>query len=164
LFWEDFFWIRGIFEYKHHDNSARLQGNHPQHLESWTALSPTSGFTNVNDVRAFLLQYYTEAWIDSLLYGDYPPFVDYKSVLYMRAGVSGPSSEARPDWTTSTHKMVEQANNIIIIETTVLFGTWDWFLFENDVYSFKTTKRFKLINGRIDCGPDAWSIRVYRYI
>jgi len=165
-FWEEFNGVTGRFSYENHDMSGRIQGTHPRHLEQFTALMPASGFESVNDVRSFLLRYYTESWVDALLYGEFPPFVDYEGVLYMHAGVVGPPSEARPDWDTATHMLLEKVEKkgyVVIVATTVLHRSWQLFYMEGvfsplEVARYPVTHYFEFVEGTINVGPNARSV------
>ena len=133
-FWENWWFMRGGFE--HTDYEEMIGGNKIR-------LLPESGFENLNDIRNYLLQYYTENWVDSTMSAEYFVFAEYFNILYMhniRAGFP------RPDWATATHVLVEQNGNRAIVETTVLAGAWQPDL----IYSTESLFRFTFVDGRID--------------
>ena len=160
-FWEDFHDLAGAFSIEHHDHSARMQGEHPAHLEPYSVLRSSSGFENIEAIRNFLLQYYTEEWVYAELSQEWAPFVEYNGVLYMLGGVAGPGSNARPDWSTSSHVLVEQRDNVVVIDTTLYHGSWHRLDSGGDAYPFEVTHRFVFVDGRIDFGPGGWDVLRY---
>lgn len=127
----------------------------PEHLHergTFGILLPTSGFTSLNDIREYLLRYYTPAWIDAELHHDFSVFVEYDGVLFVditRAGF------VRPNWETATHAIIEQSDGHVTVETTVLTGAWHREPYEY-VYPVETQHRFVFVDGKIDGGRGAW--------
>jgi len=151
MFWEEFQSLNGRFSVEHHDIPARMRGDHPQHLGSYMGLLPSSGFENINDIREYLSQFYTQEWIDDMLFNQFPPFVEHNGKLYMLGGVAGPGTDPRPDWNTASHALIEQGGKIIIIETTVTHGSWHRVhpIYGGDAFPFEMTHHFTFASGRI---------------
>ena len=126
----------------------------PEHLQSLFAeLLPSSGFSDLNDIREYLSQFYTSRWIDEILHynsGFYPPFLEYRGNLYINIARGG---FARPDWSNVSYRLVEHQDNLTIIDITLYHGSWHRLQSDGDAYSFEMTHRFTLINGRIDNTP-----------
>jgi len=160
MFWEGFQSLDGRFSVEHHDIPARIRGEHPQHLGSYMGLLPSSGFENINDIREYLSQFYTQEWIDDILLNQFPPFVEHNGKLYMLGGVAGPGADARPDWNTASHVLVERSNEITIIETTVTHGSWHRVhpVYGGDAFPFEMTHHFTFVSGRIIRGPNAHNV------
>jgi len=116
--WEDWWNLDGRFA---HIDFVDL----PEGLEhrgmGMSVLLPASGFESLGDIRDYLLQFYTPAWVDAELFGDFSVFVEYDGVLYVdgtRAGF------ARPRWDDATHVLIEQDGSRAVVETTFLHGAW----------------------------------------
>ena len=135
LFWEDFWHIRGRFAAEHIDFDEMIGIKN--------RILPESGFESLDDIRNYLLQYYTENWVDTTMATEEFVFAEYFDMLYMHSIRAG---FPRPDWTTATHALIEQDGNRVIIETTVLSGAWQPELVDPTESIF----RFTFIDGRID--------------
>ena len=136
MIWEDWWHGNGRFASEHVDYEEMIGG-------MYSHLLPTSGFENLDDIRNYLLQYYTENWVESTMSDEGFAFVEYFDILYMhtiRAGFP------RPDWSTATHTLIEQDGDRIVVETIVLAGAWQPDL----VYPSESVFRFTFIDGRID--------------
>ena len=148
-FWEDWWFLRGMFSRFEHiawDERDEM----PEHLSYhiFARLLPTSGFESISDIRNYLLQYHTEAWTDLKLFGEFPPFVEYDSILYINTLLAR-EYLIRPDWETATHTLIEQDGNHAVVETTVLAASWS--------SEFQEAQHlFTFIDGRIDHGPWGW--------
>lgn len=147
--WEDWWNLDGRFA---HIDFVDL----PEGLEhrgmGMSVLLPASGFQSLDDIRDYLLQFYTPTWVDAELSGDFSVFVEYDGVLYAdgtRAGF------ARPRWDDATHVLIEQDGNRAVVETTFLHGAWH--RGEDYAYPSKVTYRFTLIDGKIDIGLGPWA-------
>ena len=148
-FWEDWWNLRGMFapEYIAWVDWEDL----PEHITAargfaFGQLLPESGFGSLDDIRNHLLQFYTENWVDSELFGDFSAFLEYDDILYIdgtRAGL------ARPDWETAMHTLIEIEGSRAVVETTVLYGGWHRAPYE-EVVTWEVQYRFTFINGRID--------------
>ena len=180
-FWEDWWSLRGRFGWEHFDVfefeplpehyvtfsdehhawlarqdelMALYRARFPEGLldrGAFEILLPSSGFTSLNDIRGYLLQYYTEAWIDAELSGDFAAFVEYDGTLFVditRAGFG------RPDWSTAAHTLVEQDGGHAVVETTVSWGAWHRipYGYDGDGYEVigEVLYRFTFIDGKIN--------------
>jgi len=113
----------------------------------YAPLSPSSGFGSLDDVRNYLLQFYTVTWVEGTLNMSMSPFVEHNGVLFahfVRAGFS------RINWDTATHILVERYDNRVIVETSALKGMWDWYTLGDDPMGVEVAIRFFIKNGRID--------------
>ena len=119
MFWEDWLNLRDRFSYEHRNFYNIFTPN-----TLYTALLPSSGFENLNDIRNFLLQFYTERWVDSVFFTTQPPFIEYDGILYIHDARIAMGS-AR--WETSIHTLIEQDNNHALIQTSVFFTAWCMF-------------------------------------
>ena len=126
-------------------SSNRL--NYPNHPLSmaFEPLLPATGFGSINDVRNYLLNYYTESFADFQLFGEFPIFLEYDGVLYAQGARAG---IVRPDWSTATHVLVEQSGPNATIDTTVHVAAWHRYPY--DIGVFEDVYRFSFTNGRID--------------
>jgi len=140
IFWEDWWRLRGAFATEHIDWEEG-------HLQIYNRVLPSSGFSSLDDIRSYLLQYYTEAVVNTQLSGEIPIFVEYNSNLYMN---SGRMSSMHPDWENATHIIIEQSGNLIVVETTVLVYVPETGAGEEVQY------RFTFIDGRIDSAGNSW--------
>jgi hypothetical protein len=163
MFWEEWWEMRGRFAYV---GDEWLES--PEHSSAiYQRLSPASGFGSLDDIRNYLLQYYTEAWIDAELElsdGLFPAFVEYNDRLYMHSARAG---FPRPNWETADHTFIGQDTllgegiNRTVVDTTVLHGSWHREASGGYAYPRELRYRFTFINGRIDsfgercaCGED----------
>jgi len=69
-FWEDWWWRSGVFAWEHIDDSRRncqpwyeeiAPAHHPL-SRGFSVLLPSSGFTSLNDIGVYLLQFYTHMY------------------------------------------------------------------------------------------------------
>lgn len=140
-FWEDWWSMRGAFAPEHLANE-----NLPEHLQHmYTRLLPSSGFESLDDIRDYLLQHYTEHWVNVELSGVYPPFVEFDDVLFMQGVRAGFS---RSDWETATHTLVAQDGGHAVVETMVMHGAWHRYPYD-DVGAVQVQYTFVFIDGRI---------------
>jgi len=123
----------------------------PAHFPSgiYAPLLPSSGFAGQDDIRSYLLQFYTGEWIDVLFSMEFAPFAEYDGILFINSARAGFS---RPNWQTATHALVFQEGNKSIVKTTLYHGAWHRLPYGESAYPFEMTHRFTLINGRIDSG------------
>ena len=145
-FWEQWWDLSGPFA------SAHTSGaNVPAHLleRGFSRLLPTSGFESMDDIRDYLLQYYTQAWVDAELLGEYAVFLAYNNNLFVQTARAG---FARPDWETATHTLIEQDGNRAVVETRVLTSVWA----NESVEPWEEEHSFTFIHGKIDDGPGPW--------
>ena len=144
-FWEDWWNMRGPFAHEHIEELP--WEDTPEHLLRFSRFLPSSGFESLADIRAHLLQYYTEAWVDAALAGEFSAFVEYDGLLYVdttRAGFS------RSNWETATHTLVEQEGGRAVVETTVMHGAWHRIPYEPDIEASPVQYTFTFVGGRID--------------
>ena len=135
IFWNNWWFGRGPFSPEHTGS--------PEYLCDGffvLRLLPTSGFESLDDIRNYLLQYYTESWVDSRLLRGYSVFVEYNNILYFSAARACADDL---NWETAEHILVEQDGNHAIVETTVI--AWAADLGEY----FEIQRRFIFIDGRI---------------
>ena len=136
-FWEDWWDLAGRFDLYY----VGCRQYVPAHfIGIYAALLPASGFESLCDIRNYLLQFYTLAWVEAQLAGPFSPFIEYDNVLYIEAGRH---CSLHPIWETATHTMIEQCENYTIVESA--FALW---MPEDGIY-FDGTRRFTFINGRI---------------
>jgi hypothetical protein len=147
-FWEEWWEMRGRFSSEHFEPVSvedRLRiPNHPAHNGLEPFYDP-NGFRSLNDIRTHMLQWYTEAWVDAELFGDFPVFIEYEGRLYVHNARAG---FPRPNWATATHVLVEQGVNLAIVETTLLEGSWHRGV--DDAYPTEVVRQFVFVGGRID--------------
>jgi len=145
-FWEDWWDTIERFSFEHIGNWAYI---HP-YSTIYSELLSTSGFENLNDIRDYLLKYYTESWVDAMLSRSFAPFIEYNNVLFIHAARA---CSVRPDWETATHTLISQDGCYASVESTVLYRscypteTDDGLIF---MHVFEVTYNFTFINGRID--------------
>ena len=145
-FWVDWWFMRGIFADIRVDSTIQ----EPFPGDIYLAILPPFKFESLNDVRNYLLQFYTERWVDSVIMQEGFPFVEYNGVLYIHVVRAG---FARPGWHTASHVLIEQVGNVSVVETTLYHGSWHRLEFGGDAFPFEMTHRFILIDGRIDFTP-----------
>ena len=112
---------RFSFEYILHSENLESE-SHPEHI--YSPLLPSSGFTNLGDIRSYLSRYYTTRFLDEIFDARQAPFVEYEGVLYIldaRAGFM------RSNWHTAIHTPIELNDNYTIVKTSVLHGAWHMF-------------------------------------
>ena len=149
-FWEELWgdYVVGRFSSEHIDIEAGPSKYLP--FGMFLRLLPSSGFENINDVRNYLLQFYTEGWVDCTLANEWVPIQEHEGVLYVaQAG----TSMARPGWWTASFEMVKQEGSITIVDATLYHGSWPRVHFSGDAYPFEMTHRFIFVDGRIDSIP-----------
>ena len=139
MFWNDWWFGRGRFAPEH--IAAWGEEEVPEHLAAvYLRLLPTSGFESLDDIRSYLLQYYTESWVDAELSGAFAAFVEYDNILYIHIARMCFGDR---NWETAEHILIEQDGSHAIIETTVL--AW-----HGEVAAYYESRyRFTFINGRI---------------
>jgi len=82
-------------------------------------LLPSSGFDELSDIRNYLLQFYTESFVDNLLFvNPSPPFIEYDGALLSFAGWI-PTPRTR--WESSIHSLLELDGSHATVETSVLY-------------------------------------------
>ena len=140
-FWEEWWQLEGRFADFEWDEEMNM-----------LVLLPDAYFASIEDVRQYLLQTHTDAWVDAFFSGDFPIFAERDGVLYVdgtRAGFS------RPRWDGATFELIEQDGNRAVVETTFLFGVWH--RGEDYAYPSRAIYRFVLIDGRLDNGLGPWA-------
>ena len=160
-FWEEWWGLTvdGRFYESHQDPDFGLQRTARVFVDTPAAVLPSSGFESICDTRDYLLQFYTQEWVDSVTpyTGGHAFFMD-NGVLYKNVGRS---ATQRPNWETASHKMVVQSGNVAIVATTVYHGFWHEDIpphWEN-VLPYEVTHYFIFIDGRIAIGPNKiWSM------
>jgi len=168
-FWDDWWSLRGMFAWDEHidDSTWYYWVEQPEHPRSsgLSILLPSSGFDSLNDIGVYLLQFYTQSWVDRELLGEGTPieetggilfgspwaFEEYDGVLYIATARYG---SMRPDWTTATHNIVQNDDNhMIVVETIVTAydhrGSGD----EMPTATF----HFTFIDGKIESGIGIWT-------
>ena len=147
--WEDWWLVRGRFSMEH-------QGWHyntTYQVDGGIKLLPTSGFVTFNDIRNYLLQFYTENWVNRQLSGQFTVFFEYNDMPFINYD-AGSFGAAFTSFRTAEHILIEQNRNYAVVQTTALSGPWhktyccpwediEW-LFEYKKYYFFFT------DGRID--------------
>lgn len=114
-------------------------------------LLPSSGFTSIEEIRTYLLQYYTENWSgienvwiihswDRLA----DIFIEFGGILYAPVASQGTWQA----WETATHELIEQTDSHAVVETRVEMR---YFATGNQNLGFDTF-RFIFVGDRIDSG------------
>ena len=167
-FWADWWQMRGAFAWENIEHIAWdywvEQPEHPR-SKGFDRLLPASGFEHISDVRDYLLQFYTETWVDEQIFGEGTAlaetggllfgapiaysFAEYDGHLYVQTTRIGMTL---PMWETATHTLVEQDGNRAVVETIVT--AYDHWGSGDDMPSAKI--RFTFIGGRIDSGVGTW--------
>ena len=130
-FWNDWWNLRGAFAWEHlYESPWYYWSEQPYHPRSrgYYVLLPSSGFETITDIALHLQQFYTDIWINREMFGDEPTeptigdfeiffgnpsaFEEYDGVLYVAAVRWG---AMRPDWTTATHTLISQYDNIAVV-------------------------------------------------
>ena len=153
-FWEEWWSMTGRFNWQHFEQlDWELMPEHFAEIGmSMGILLPSSGFEDINDIRNYLLQYYTEAWVDAELFQDFAVFVEYDGILFINVTRAG---FPRPNWETAEHVLIEQDGNHAVVETTFLHGAWHRGY--EYAYPTKAVYRFTFIDGKIDAGLGPWA-------
>ena len=136
-FWEDWWHKQGAFSHTDGTSVFIPTDEHGSGI-SYAPLLPSSGFENLNDIRYHLSAFYTEWTVNSEIG---VIFIERDGGLYFldaRAGFP------RFDWTTATHRLIEQDDHRAVVETLVLHG-----YFALAPGSF-VSLRFYMLNGRIE--------------
>ncbi|MCL2855072.1 MAG: IseA DL-endopeptidase inhibitor family protein [Defluviitaleaceae bacterium] len=118
--------------------------------EDWWSLSghfDNPPWQSLADVRNYLLQYYTENFVDTYLLGENSIFAEYNSELLINADRWG---AGRLNWENATHMLIEQDGGHAIVETIFKHGFWH----RDDVAWTPSELRFHFhfVDGRIDVG------------
>ena len=148
-FWEDWWFWRGILADIRIDPYASIPEHFPSNI--YRAVLSHSKFESLNDIRNYLLQFYTKRWIDSVITQEGFPFVEYNGILYIH--LARVVELARPRWHTASHVLIEQVGNVAIVETTLYHHFSHRLESGGDAFPFEMTHRFTLIDGRIDIAP-----------
>ena len=117
---------------------------------SFNLLSPVSGFEDIDDIRYYLLQYYTENLADRDLDNKWfvgAPFREYNDMLLIN---TDRWDNVRPNWETASHTLIEQDGSHAVVDTTVLVAAWYWPGVDPMEHAWEATVRFTFIEGRID--------------
>jgi len=134
-FWNDWWYLRGPFAWEHITEGP----NDPIFGE----LQPTSGFVNLDELRAYLRQYYTDAWLDANL--DYY-FGQEGGMLLINSARAG---FPRADWNTLAFRTLEHDGNVATrAEVEVTYGSWH--REPGEQYPHEAHYRFTFVDGRID--------------
>ena len=134
-FWEAWWNLRGPFAWEHITEGP----NDPVFAE----LQPTSGFAHLNELRLYLLQYYTEAWLDANLSYYFRQEGDMLLINSARAGFP------RPDWSTMAFRALEHDGQFATqAEVEVTYGSWH--REPGEQYPHEAQYRFTFVGGRID--------------
>jgi len=170
-FWNKWWASHHTFEWEHIDDSRRnwqpwdpaLTPAHHPLSRGFAIILPSSGFTRFYEIGDHLLQFYTQAWVDSgqfaepmvtmefidgeeaYLFGYYG-FEAYDDYLYVFIQTEW---SARPDWSHATHTLIEQDGSHAVVETVVSTHIHGY----NPSYDMPTIiYRFTFIDGKIDSG------------
>ena len=139
-FWYEWWYFGGRFNREHIDWEESLFGQ--------MLLLPASGFENIDDIRYYLLQYYTENWIDRELGNQWgAPFSEYNNMLLIS---TGRWRNVHPNWEKATHTLIEQYDSHAVVDTTVLIAAWYWPGVDPMEHAWEATIRFIFVDGRID--------------
>jgi len=155
-FWEDWWNLREMFAFEHlEDIPFEEWADMPDHPASrgFSRFLPESGFENLDDIRNYLLQFHTENKVNQELSGEFSVFIEYADMLFVQTARGG---FPRPDWETAEHTLIEEDGNRVVVETTVLWGSWHRIPYGGDAYPWEVLYRFTFIDGKIDAveNPD----------
>jgi len=174
-FWNAWWWREGAFAWEHIDDSMSnfqpfdesiAPAHHPL-SRGFSILLPSSGFASLDDVGNYLLQFYTQSWVDRgqfaeplviaefmreeiQRFGWTNSFEAYDGELYIFTWNEG---QPRPDWITASHILVEQDGDHAVVETVVSTFVYGY---SGDGEMPTIIYRFTFINGRIDSGYGHW--------
>jgi len=151
MIWENW-WSNGTFSSLMPDTYAPTPEYLPEHIPNsvYFATVSNSNFESLTDIRNYLLQFYTERWVDSVITQPFFPIIEYNGALYIHLARAGFS---RPGWHTASHVLIAQVGNVAIVETTLYHGSWHRLNSGGDAFPFEMTHRFILIDGRIAITP-----------
>ena len=136
-FWEDWWNKHGVFSHTDGTSIFIPTGDYGMGL-SYAPLLPASGFESLEDIRNYLLNYYTEALVDTEMVNI---LIEHDGRVYFNNARAG---FPRFDWSTATHTLVEQDGSRAIVETSVLHG---YFVLVPGSF---VVLRFHLYDGRIN--------------
>ena len=88
---------------------------------AYAQISPLSGFGSIDDIYDYLLQYFTQDWIDARFSGSLPPFVGYSDMLFIFTPRAGGGNTR---WNNVSHVLVEQEGTHAVVQTTALHANW----------------------------------------
>jgi len=168
-FWNRWYASHHTFEWEHIDDSRRnwqpwdetiTPAHHPL-SRGFAIITPSSGFTSLNDIGSYLSQFYKPAWINAgrfaepLVIMEFMPeefvdlfgfygFEEYDGELFVFIQTEW---SARPDWTTATHTIIEQYGDYVVVETVVSTSING---FEDGDIMPTIRYLFTFIDGRID--------------
>jgi len=143
-FWEDWWLGRGRFSRDNMDFS---------HLTAHgVKLLPESGFSSLDDVRNYLLQYFTDEWVDTQMSSDFFIFREYDNMLFISPDGSA-YGLSYISFRDATHTLAAYEQGRAVVRTTALHGPWhmleccpweeiEWLFEYADVY-------FHFIDGNI---------------
>lgn len=147
-FWAEWWETKGRFDWEHLVCWKDEIEDTPVHPALCVKVLPTSGFENINDIRNYLLQLYTAAWVDTLLAHVEPPFIEYNDILLMH---TVRVCSGNLEWRKSSHTIINQSGCHALVKSTAILS---WVEDVCDIcglimgYS-KMTQYFAFINGRI---------------
>jgi len=122
----------------------------------YTQISCLSGFSGMDDIWNYLLQYFTEAWLERRFDIDNPPFIEYGGSLFMEHMRYGAVTTR---WNASPrHILIEQEGGHAVVQTTALIGGWGIMYAEGMTlqeakgqgFIEEVTYYFTFMDGRID--------------
>jgi hypothetical protein len=139
-FWNDWWYSLDSFDY------SNLGDWGYEYETIYMELLPSSDFNNLNDIKEYLLQFYTMAWVDAMLYSEFPPFLEHDNTLYAHKARTG---STRTDWLAATHELIEQHACCTVIETTAIRMCFTRAGLGIDAYPHEVIYRFTFIDGRV---------------
>jgi len=115
-FWTEWHTLQGRFDQDHIDYNERIG-------DDFSRLLPESGFESIDDIRNYLLQYYTENWAG--IEGHWQSrnwesvsgfmFTEHFDILY----INTPRQGSWEVWETAEHTLIEQDGSHAVVETVV---------------------------------------------
>jgi len=117
FFWSD--WLGNPGEGRFPLDDFSSWENTPEHLreKGFRELLPSSQFENLNAIRNYLLQFYTQRWIDDI-FMYMPLFMEYNNALYMN--FDRIHSIPHSYWQTANHFLLELKEDRAVIMTSVI--------------------------------------------
>lgn len=127
-FWDDW-WSAGGRERFSWEHFGEEWLDTPQYGGSiYQVLLPSSGFTSLANIRAYLSTHYTPSFIEDVLLSTelngQAPFVEHQGQLYMHAARAGFS---RVSWDTAKITAVEQSDDTLRTRVIAMSSAWHMF-------------------------------------
>ena len=150
IFWRDWWYGRGRFAWEHKGYWICDVAPNIHHHVMYVELLPTSGFESLNDIRYYLLQFYTVAWVNTLLSCQFSPFIEYNDKLFIHVARI---CTVNFEWETATHTIINYVGCHIFVRSIVsIWWIDDFCKIINEPLKFYADNihYFAFSNGRIN--------------